>query len=55
MPPGRALMPGLVNGTTTRRRAWPKGTFDRYNLETYLNAQPARPAGARWRTSTCRR
>ena len=37
---GRALMPGLVNGHTHAQTGLSKGLFDRYNLETYLNAQP---------------
>lgn len=37
---GRALMPGLVNGHTHAQTGLSKGMFDRYNLETYLNAQP---------------
>jgi 5-methylthioadenosine/S-adenosylhomocysteine deaminase len=37
---GRALMPGLVNGHNHAQTGLAKGTFDRYNLETYLNAQP---------------
>ena len=36
----RALMPGLVNGHNHAQTALSKGLFDRYNLETYLNAQP---------------
>ena len=36
----RALMPGLVNGHNHAQTGLAKGTFDRYNLETYLNAQP---------------
>ena len=37
---GRALMPGLVNGHNHAQTGLSKGLFDRYNLETYLNAQP---------------
>ena len=37
---GRALMPGLVNGHNHAQTHLAKGSFDRYNLETYLNAQP---------------
>ena len=37
---GRALMPGLVNGHNHAQTGLAKGRFDRYNLETYLNAQP---------------
>jgi guanine deaminase len=37
---GKALMPGLVNGHNHAQTGLAKGTFDRYNLETYLNAQP---------------
>jgi 5-methylthioadenosine/S-adenosylhomocysteine deaminase len=37
---GRALMPGLVNGHNHAQTGLAKGLFDRYNLETYLNAQP---------------
>jgi guanine deaminase len=37
---GRALMPGLVNGHNHAQTGLAKGTFDRFNLETYLNAQP---------------
>jgi len=37
---GRALMPGLVNGHNHAQTHLAKGRFDRYNLETYLNAQP---------------
>jgi guanine deaminase len=37
---GRALMPALVNGHNHAQGALAKGVFDRYNLETYLNAQP---------------
>ena len=37
---GRALMPGLVNGHNHAQTGLVKGRFDRYNLETYLNAQP---------------
>lgn len=37
---GRALMPGLVNGHNHAQTGLAKGSFDRYNLETYLNAQP---------------
>lgn len=37
---GRALIPGLVNGHTHAQTGLSKGLFDRYNLETYLNAQP---------------
>ena len=36
----RALMPGLVNGHNHAQTGLAKGLFDRYNLETYLNAQP---------------
>lgn len=36
----RALMPGLVNGHNHAQTGLSKGLFDRYNLETYLNAQP---------------
>ena len=37
---GRALMPALVNGHNHAQTGLAKGRFDRYNLETYLNAQP---------------
>ena len=37
---GCALMPGLVNGHNHAQTGLAKGLFDRYNLETYLNAQP---------------
>src|SRR5687767_14347135 len=37
---GSALMPGLVNGHNHAQTGLSKGVFDRYNLETYLNAQP---------------
>lgn len=37
---GRALMPALVNGHNHAQSGLAKGVFDRYNLETYLNAQP---------------
>jgi 5-methylthioadenosine/S-adenosylhomocysteine deaminase len=37
---GRALIPGLVNGHSHAQTHLAKGRFDRYNLETYLNAQP---------------
>ena len=37
---GRALIPGLVNGHNHAQTGLAKGRFDRYNLETYLNAQP---------------
>jgi guanine deaminase len=37
---GRALMPGLVNGHNHAQTHLAKGSFDRHNLETYLNAQP---------------
>jgi guanine deaminase len=37
---GCALMPGLVNGHSHAQTHLAKGSFDRYNLETYLNAQP---------------
>jgi cytosine/adenosine deaminase-related metal-dependent hydrolase len=37
---GKALMPGLVNGHSHAQTVLARGTFDRYNLETYLNAQP---------------
>ena len=37
---GRALMPGLVNGHNHAQTGLSKGLFDRYDLETYLNAQP---------------
>jgi guanine deaminase len=33
-------MPGLVNGHNHAQTGLTKGLFDRYNLETYLNAQP---------------
>jgi 5-methylthioadenosine/S-adenosylhomocysteine deaminase len=37
---GRALMPALVNGHNHAQTGLAKGVFDRFNLETYLNAQP---------------
>ena len=37
---GRALIPALVNGHNHAQTGLVKGRFDRYNLETYLNAQP---------------
>jgi 5-methylthioadenosine/S-adenosylhomocysteine deaminase len=37
---GRALIPGLVNGHNHAQTHLAKGRFDRYTLETYLNAQP---------------
>jgi 5-methylthioadenosine/S-adenosylhomocysteine deaminase len=37
---GYALMPGLVNGHNHAQSHLSKGLFDRYNLETYLNAMP---------------
>ena len=37
---GRALIPGLVNGHNHAQTGLTKGMFDRFNLETYLNAQP---------------
>ena len=50
---GRALMPGLVNGHNHAQTGLSKGLFDRYNLETYLNAQPGvdRQAHARGQAS----
>jgi guanine deaminase len=37
---GYALMPGLVNGHNHAQTHLAKGLFDRYTLETYLNAVP---------------
>ncbi|MGQ0509494.1 MAG: amidohydrolase family protein [Betaproteobacteria bacterium] len=37
---GCVLMPGLVNGHNHAQTHLAKGLFDRYNLETYLSAQP---------------
>jgi guanine deaminase len=37
---GRALMPGLVNGHNHAQTHLAKGLFDRFTLETYLNAMP---------------
>lgn len=37
---GRLVIPGLVNGHNHAQTNLAKGLFDRYNLETYLNASP---------------
>jgi 5-methylthioadenosine/S-adenosylhomocysteine deaminase len=37
---GKLVIPGLVNGHNHAQNNLAKGLFDRYNLETYLNAVP---------------
>ena len=53
--PGQLVIPGLVNGHNHAQTNLAKGLFDRYTLETYLNAGPGRPGGEPWRTTTSRR